>query len=162
MEIIGNTIARELRWMGLQIAAGKTKAIRFRRTGERRRKDNVTIMIESTRIRLGYSMNYLGITVRDDWSIRDHLEKAVNKAEGIANNLSRLMVNKKSPSEMKRRLYSIVVNSVLLYGAPVWAEEVIKSPKLTKKARALQRKVAIRVIRAYRTVSDVLARNSPG
>lgn len=52
-----------------------------------------------------------------------------------------------------------------MYGAPIWADGVTESPKIVKKARALQRKVSIRVIRAYRTVSQemalMLARNPP-
>lgn len=163
VDIIGNIIARKIKWMCLQVAAEKTEAIRFRRIGERRKKGNATITIENTRIKLGNTINYLGITVRDDWSIKDHLERTVNKAESVVNKLSKLMLNKKGPSEKKRRLYQNITNSVLLYGAPVWV--INKFSRLTKKVRALQRKVAIRVIRAYRTVSEemapMLARNPP-
>lgn len=166
--IVDNMIARKIKWMGLQVAAEKTEAIKFRRAGERRRKENGYITIENTRIQLGNNLNYLGIIVRDDWSIKDHLEKTVNKADIVVNKLGKLILNKKGPSERKRRLYQNVMNvmnSVLLYGAPVWADEVNKHPRMMKKVRALQRKIAIRVIRAYRTVSEnmalVLARNPP-
>lgn len=50
-EIVGNMIARKIKWMGLQVAANKTEAIRFRREGEKRKKENRVIMIEDTRIR---------------------------------------------------------------------------------------------------------------
>lgn len=164
-EIVGNAIAKKIKWMGLQVAAEKTEAIRFRRAGERRKKQSETIMIENTRIEIGSNIRYLGITVADDWSIKEHMSKTVNKVEIIVNKLGRIMTNKKGPSEKKRKLYQNVINSILLYGAPVWAEEANKHPKVTGKARAVQRKVAIRVIRAYRTISlDVallLARNPP-
>lgn len=110
--IIGNIIARKVKWMGLQVAANKTEAIRFRREGKRRKRDNKMVTIEDSRIVLGHSLKYLGITVRDDWSIKDHLEKTAIKAGIIANNLSRLMLNKKGPTEKKRRLYQNVINSV--------------------------------------------------
>lgn len=54
---------------------------------------------------------------------------------------------------------------MLLYGAPIWAEEANESTKITSRARAVQRKIAIRVISGYRTVSQevtlILARNPP-
>lgn len=110
-------------------------------------------------------MKYLGITVRDDWSIKDHLERTAAKAGIIRNKLGRIMINKKGPTEKKRRLYQNVVNSVLLYGAPVRAEEVNENPRRAKEIRTVQRKMALRVIKAYRTVSQkmalFLARNPP-
>lgn len=77
--------------------------------------------------------------------------------EIITTNLNRLMVNKKGPSEKKERLYKNVANSVVLYGAPVWAEEVTEFPNIAKKIRAVQSKISLRVIRAYRIVSGELA-----
>lgn len=64
-EIVVNMIARKIRWMGLQIAAEKSEAVRFRRKGEQRNKENKGIVIESTRISIGYSMKYLGLLVLD-------------------------------------------------------------------------------------------------
>lgn len=51
-----------------------------------------------------------------------------------------------------RRLYQIVTNSMLLYGAPIWAEEVEESQNMARKVRVVQRRMALKVIRAYRTV----------
>lgn len=68
--ITTNMIARKLKWMGLQVAGKKTEAIRFRRNGERRVKREKVVSIENTRVKLGTSLNYLGMTVRDDWSVR--------------------------------------------------------------------------------------------
>lgn len=72
-------------------------------------------MIENSRISLGYNLKYLAITIRDDWSIRDHLEKTANKAGIMANILSRLMVNKKGTTEKKRRL-----SKRFKFGTIVW------------------------------------------
>lgn len=77
--------------------------------------------------------------------------------EIIINMLSRLMANKKGPSEKKRKLYKNITNSIILYGAPIWAEEINEFPNIAKKIRALQRKISLRVIRAYRTVSQEVA-----
>lgn len=45
--------------------------------------------------------------------------------------------------------------------APVWAEEVNAYPIIARKVRAVQRRVSIRVIRAYRTVLLKLAFGEP-
>lgn len=53
-----------------------------------------------------------------------------------------------------RKLYANTVNSVALYGAPAWADEAVA----TRDAfRRVQRRVAIRVVRGYRTVSHIAA-----
>lgn len=70
------------------------------------------------------------------------------KAGWTITRLSRLIANKKGPSEKKRRLYRDVINSILLYGAPIWADEMREFPRLGAKIRSLQRKTAIRIVRA--------------
>lgn len=60
------------------------------------------------------------------------------------NKLGRLMMNKKGPSEKKRKLYKNIINSIILYGAPVWAK-VTECPNIAKKIRAMQRKISLRV-----------------
>jgi len=58
------------------------------------------------------------------------------------------------------------VQSVLMYGAPVWAGDITRSRKLRERLAAVQRRVALRVICAYRTVSGdaaaILAGLLPG
>jgi hypothetical protein len=46
-----------------------------------------------------------------------------------------------------------VVRSRVLYGAPVWAEELSASRRSLALVRRLHRVTAIRIIRGYRTVS---------
>lgn len=80
----------------------------------------------------------------------------IPKAEGMAASLMRLMPNLRGPAKRKRRIYANVVNSVILYASPLWAEAVKKrTPK--EQMRRLKRNVALRVISAYRTVSHEAA-----
>ena len=51
-----------------------------------------------------------------------------------------------------RRLYAGVVRSRLLYGAPIWAEDLIASRRSLLKVRRLQRTAAIRVVRGFHTI----------
>ena len=56
-----------------------------------------------------------------------------------------------------RRLYERVVPSRVLYGAPVWAEDLAASRRNLTLVRRLHRTIAIRVARGYRTVSYATA-----
>jgi len=67
------------------------------------------------------------------------------------------MPNLRGPGQWKRRLLSLVVESQLLYAAPVWSAAVTASAKSTAALLRPQRLVALRVIRAYRTVLDEAA-----
>jgi len=75
------------------------------------------------------------------------------------------MPNIGGPSQAKRKLLMSVVHSRLLYGAPVWAESVQGVLKSKNALLQAQRTAALRVIRSYRTVSDmaslVLAKMPP-
>ena len=56
-----------------------------------------------------------------------------------------------------RRLYAGMVRSRLLYGAPIWAEDLMASRRSLLKVRRLHRTVAIRVMRGFRTISAAAA-----
>ncbi|XP_011150757.2 uncharacterized protein LOC105189989 [Harpegnathos saltator] len=75
----------------------------------------------------------------------------------VSANLSKIMPNIGGPNMKARRLHAGIVSSVALYGAPIWAEALAVSRPLQAILRRAHRTVAIRVIRAYRTVSHVTA-----
>nr|XP_034826642.1 uncharacterized protein LOC117984101 [Maniola hyperantus] len=76
-----------------------------------------------------------------------------------------LLPNLGGPREGVRRLYARVVRSIALYGAPVWSQRLSGVQRLRKKLNSVQRKIAIRVARGYRTISfeaaTILARFPP-
>nr|XP_012217918.1 PREDICTED: uncharacterized protein LOC105669503 [Linepithema humile] len=71
--------------------------------------------------------------------------------------LGRLLPNLGGPRNKVRRLYANVVQSVLFYGAPVWAERVTASRRIQALLHRQQRRLAIRLIRAYSTTSYAAA-----
>ncbi|KAI4476354.1 hypothetical protein M0804_013669 [Polistes exclamans] len=99
------------------------------------------------------SVKYLGIALDPGMTFRLHFKALIPKAEGILRSIGRILPNLHGPRERKRRLYSSVIHSVLLYGAPVWWRAVVGDQRVRRAVRALQRKMAIRVCCAYRTVS---------
>jgi hypothetical protein len=59
-----------------------------------------------------------------------------------------------------RRLYAGVVREKLLYGAPIWARELMDKRRSLQLIRRLHRThlvVAIRVVRGFRTISAAAA-----
>ena len=76
--------------------------------------------------------------------------------------LSRLLPNLGGPDGRVRRMYAGIVNSVALYGAPIWAEAANTTAKISDALRRVQRRVAIRVVRGYRTVSHAAAATLAG
>lgn len=157
-------VVRAAQRLGLEVSAGKTQAMLFRQRGKRRVRDR-EIRIRGKRIVLQNKIKYLGLVIKDDWSFKDHLETVAKKAEGVMGKIERLLANRKGPSERKWKLYCNMVNSIVLYGAPIWAEDIKENPKIGKGIISVQRRAALRVIRAYKTVSTetalVMARNPP-
>ena len=54
----------------------------------------------------------------------EHFRRVAEKASKKVAIMSRLMLNLGGPREAVRQLYLNVTLSILLYGAPVWAEEI--------------------------------------
>lgn len=133
----------------------KTEVMLLRAKGKRRMKDidiGIGVTVEGKRVELQNSIKYLGLLIKDDWSFKNHLGQVARKAEGMMVRLGRFMANKKGPSEKKRKLYSNIINSVVLYGAPIWADEVEQMPKIAQPIRSVQRRVSLRVLRAYKSL----------
>jgi len=86
-----------------------------------------------------------------------HIEAVAKKATRSAAALARLMPNVRGPCQWKRRLLASVVESQLLYAAPIWADKVASVERTRAKLVRPQRTAALRVIRAYRILSDEAA-----
>ena len=84
-------------------------------------------------------------------SFGEHLRIGTAKGIQCEANLARLMPNIGGPREDKRRQVASVMQSKLLYAAPVWSS-VLKNHAIQKKLSSAQRSVALRIASAYRTV----------
>ncbi|KAJ8924031.1 hypothetical protein NQ315_006808 [Exocentrus adspersus] len=81
-----------------------------------------------------------------------HVEEVCLKAQRVARALTRLMPNIGGSQMQKRRLLAEVVHFIILYAAPIW-RGAIAMKKYKDKIISCQKKMAIRTIGAYRTVS---------
>ncbi|KAG5320740.1 PO14 protein, partial [Pseudoatta argentina] len=104
-------------------------------------------------VSIGSAVKYLGLTLNSRWTFRDHFRLLLPKAWGMAMALVRLTANIGGPGERRRRLYATAVMSVVLYGAPIWAQTVAGDREILRDVRRLQRQLALRIIRGYRTFS---------
>ena len=85
-------------------------------------------------------------------SLVEHLQIATAKAIQSGAALTWLMPNIGGPTEAKRRLVARVVNSKLLYPAPVWTS-ALNNRAIQKKLFSAHRGVVMRIVSAYRTVA---------
>lgn len=110
-------------------------------------------MVEGVRIRVGTRIKYLGLYIDGAWSFREHFALLAPRVNGVAASLRRLLPNIGGPGEGVRRLYAATVHAVALYGAPVWVDRAMATRRTQQLMRQVQKRVAIGVSRAYRTVA---------
>ncbi|CAG9572673.1 unnamed protein product [Danaus chrysippus] len=140
--------------LGLRVGLDKTEALLFHRP-RAGPPTGACITIRGVRVELSPRMKYLGPTLDGRWNFREHFRGLVPKLLGTANALGRLLPNLGGPSVACRRLYTGVLRSMALYGAPVWVGALTR-PNVAALHR-VQRVMAVRVVRAYRTVSHEAA-----
>lgn len=99
------------------------------------------------------AVRYLGVWLDRKLRFATHLEKTAAKAATTAQQLARLMPNIGGPKTNRRKLMLSVVHSTLLYAAPIWAEK-LHTQTYRKRITCVQRRCALRVAAAYRTVSE--------
>ena len=160
-------VVHAVRRLGLSVSPAKCEALWF---FDRRRRGTPpeelsTLVIGGEEVPVGRRMRYLGLTIDSEWTFGPHFEDLVPRVTAAANALCGLLPNIGGAGLGVRRLYEGVVRSRVLYGAPVWAEDLSANRRSLILVRRLQRTTAIRIARGYRTVSyaaaTVLAASPP-
>ena len=140
-------------WMqsrGLQLAMQKTELLYLTR---KRIDTTIPMTVGTSVVRPGQSAKYLGVTLDTRMTFWPHIRGAAERAALKTAALARLMGNTKGPRPSVRRLLMTVTHSILLYGAEIWADAT-RIEKYRKKIAAVQRRGALRIACAYRTVSE--------
>jgi len=158
LEDLVNPVLRRIDdWMmrhGLELAHQKTEAVILSR---RRAFVPPRLSIGGHPITLYGKIRYLGVILDKNQTFASHVETVAKKASRTAAALARLMPNIGGPTEWKRKLLATVVDSQLLYAAPVWIDRASAVARTRANLIRPQRAAALRTIRAYRTVSDEAA-----
>ncbi|CAB0037543.1 unnamed protein product, partial [Trichogramma brassicae] len=74
-----------------------------------------------------------------------HLRTVSAKAAGVIGAFAKIMPNSGGPRSSRRKLYAHVVDSILLYGAPVWSTAALKRAFM-QQAESAHRRACLRVI----------------
>lgn len=143
-------VADWLNGIGLSLAAQKSEAVMLT---SRKGYTRPSFRLGDQTIQVQRSVKYLGVLMDSSLTFIEHAKNAGSKAMRTTNALSRILPNIGGPSPAKRKLLAGVVCSQLLYAAPTWASEVVKRDHCIKHLKSAYRKVALRVIMAYRTTS---------
>lgn len=140
------------RWMrakGLTLAPEKSEAVLI---SSRKRHENLVLHLGNQEIETKPYIRYLGVILDRRLTFGPHIDHACVKVHRTTALLSRLMPNLGGPRQLRRRLYASVASSIMMYGAPIWAEALRRKVR-AGRFTAVQRGVALRVACAYRTVS---------
>lgn len=144
------TVVSRIRRLGLEVALNKCEAICFHGS-HAALPPNLSLKVGGTEIVIGRTIRYLGLILDSRWNFGAHFRALVPRLLKTSAALSRLMPNTGGPNTVCRQLYSGVVRSMAIYGAPVWDDALAATNRAL--LRKPQRAVAIKLIRGYRTVS---------
>lgn len=151
--------------LGLTTAPHKTEALWFHGLPRTRDPPRLSVRVGNTQIEVGQYMKYLGLTLDSRWGFEEHFSRTVPRIKKVAGALHRLLPNLGGPRDEVRRLYAGVVRSMALYGAPVWSARLSGVRRFRVMYNSMQRIIAIRIARGYRTISfeaaTLLARFPP-
>ncbi|XP_041969323.1 uncharacterized protein LOC121726158 [Aricia agestis] len=143
-------VVRRIQALGLTVALNKSEAIIFH--GPRNAPPpGLAVIVGGTSIPVSSTLTYLGLVLDSRWSFKEHFRRLSEKVAKAAGALASLLPNLGGPSLSCRRLYMGVVRSMAMYGAPIWAENLSAKNRLI--LGRLQRTMATRAVRGYRTIS---------
>lgn len=145
-------VVRAIRSRGLEVAPQKTEIVIFH-DGTWKEAPKTTIGVGDSEVESGPQLKYLGLVLDEKLNFERHFTNLGPRLTAVTGQCSRLMPNLGGPEDKARKLYATAVHSVALYGAPVWASEARASKRIRSVLRVAQRRMAIRAIRGYRTVS---------
>lgn len=152
-EVAVACVVGRIQELGLRIAPGKTEAMWFHALPPSREPPQSWIRVGGDYVEVGRGFKYLGLHLDSRWRFEDHFDRVAPRTERAAAALGRLLPNIGGPEVRVRRLYAGVVQSIMLYGAPVWSGDLMASKKSLTLLLRVQRLLAIRIVRGYRTIS---------
>lgn len=142
-------VARWNRAQRLDLAKEKIEAVILR--GPRKR-ENIRFNLREINIISARTLKYLGVTLSNRGSFGPHGKEAARKTKKRAVLLGRLMPIIGGPENKRCRVLHGVIQSILLYGAPIWYKDLKIASYITLLTKA-DRKSLLRAANAYRTTS---------
>jgi hypothetical protein len=120
---------------------------------KRKEREVLELYLNSKILRQVKTMKYLGILIDNKLTFREHITQATEKCRKIFALSESAKLNWGLSYNALKTLHKGGIQSLLLYGAPVWAETIEKTTH-RKKLTRVQRLINIKIAKAYRTVSN--------
>lgn len=133
---------------GLSLSAQKCEVMIITNT---RTHNELNLVIDSHQVTSSSCIKYLGIHIDNKWRFSEHAKTVAAKAGKAVQCLSRILPNISAAKPTKRKLLSNVAHAIMLYGSPFWSQDMSTSGWM--ELNKVQRRMALRVISAYCTVS---------
>lgn len=121
MNIARDQVGSWLHSRGLAMAPGKTETTLLK-FGTRNKEYELSY--RRVEIKSSSSVKYLGVVLDTSMSFGTNIRSIASKVERVVTALCRSMPNIGGPGDGKRRTLWYVAQSVMLYGAPVWADAI--------------------------------------
>lgn len=154
-------VINKLEQMGLKVAAAKTESVAL--AGERKISE-MKFIVGEEEVNIKNELKYMGIYIDKGVKMTTHVKKICEKTNKVLNDLTKITANVGGPRSSKRKVLMMAATSIILYGAPIW-QSALKYKKYELMLERINRKMAIRITSAYRTVPTtailVLAGNLP-
>ena len=114
-------------WMkehDLKRAEEKSEAVSVTK---RRKFEYHKLVLDGHTIQFQGSIRYLGLWIDRHWNFKDYIRRTSTKTENVGTALQQPMTNVEGPKQGSLALLATVVNSVLLYGSPLWGAHAYNS-----------------------------------
>jgi hypothetical protein len=153
LQVIMESIAAEARRMGMKINTDKTQVQHIGKEGS-----DIHISIDGGPLEQVDDFIYLGGTISRDGSVEQDIKRRIGLASGVMRNLTRVWRAKELGIGTKKKIYEVLVLSVLLYNAETWTLKKSDTHRLLVFEMSCLRKIAGVSLREHQRNTEIRER----